>query len=128
MSNKRLTAHQYEAIALLIEGKTQTEVAEELGVHRNTVGSWVRDNVAFDKAYLDEVRRITHRRLPELMSAMMEVAIGEGSAAMSKLILEANGMLTQKHEVNATGSGSNGDTDLDAMRAQVEAFRNGNSE
>lgn len=113
---------------MLIEGKTQKAIADELGVHRQTVGGWVRDNAAFDKAYLDEVRRITHKRLPELMSAMMEVAINEGSAAMTKLVLEANGMLTQKHEVNATTSDNGSSSDIDAMKAKVEAFRNGKNE
>lgn len=127
MTAQQLTSQHHEAIALLIEGKSQTEVAEELGIHRNTVGNWVRDNVAFDKAYKDAIRRITHRRMPELMNAMMETAISEGSAAMAKLILEANGMLTQKHEVSATTS-ENGPVDIDKMKARVAAWRSESNE
>ena len=44
---KRLTAKQQQAISLLLSYKNDTEVAQELGVARQTVNTWKNKNQDF---------------------------------------------------------------------------------
>ena len=44
---KRLTAKQQQAISLFLSCKNDTEVAEELGVARQTMNTWKNKNLDF---------------------------------------------------------------------------------
>ena len=50
-----LTPAQQRALTLLCAGSTITAVAQAIGVHRNTIGNWMR-TPAFHNAFL-EIRR-----------------------------------------------------------------------
>ncbi|MDT2236633.1 hypothetical protein P7H19_10490 [Paenibacillus larvae] len=41
--------------------------------------------------------------MPELIDSLTEIAIRDGNAAMAKLALQINGMLTDRIEVETTG-------------------------
>lgn len=119
---RNLTEQQYRAIELLLEGKTQIETAEALGVHRNTVGNWVRSD-HFNTEYIAAVKRLSHSRLPAVVNAIIDGAVNGKSAAMAKLVLQMNGMLTDKLEVDNKGTTGVIHTDIDAMKAEIERFR-----
>ncbi|MNM95143.1 hypothetical protein D3C81_1075730 [compost metagenome] len=51
---------------------------------------------------------------------MADWAIREGNAAAAKLILQINGMLTDKLEVETKDNGS---TDIAALTAKIEALK-----
>lgn len=72
-----MTAKQYHAMRLLIEGKTQQQVADEVGVNRNTIGNWLR-NAEFKEEY--------DRQVKELMS----VLAGEALANLAELMRNAS--------------------------------------
>ena len=99
MALKRLDDKHYKAIELILEGrKTYREIAKEIDVHYNTITNWQKDPL-FQRELKRMVTTRTHSRLNELVDAMMETAISEGNAAMAKLILQMNEMLTDKVEV-----------------------------
>ena len=97
-----LKPEQYIAIKYLAQpnkgGLNYDQIAERCGVHRSTVFEWKR-KPEFEAELKAEIVRATHDRLPELMASMAEFAINDGNAAMAKLVLEANRMLTKQAEV-----------------------------
>jgi IS30 family transposase len=119
MALKRLDDIHYEAIALLLEKKPKTEIAKQLGVHRNTITNWERDPL-FQRELKRTVVTRTHSRLNELVDAMMETAISQGNAAMAKLILQMNDMLTDRVSVEAKVESDN--IDYAALDDELEAF------
>lgn len=116
-----LNEKQYQLMDYVAEGKTNIEAAELLGVHRNTISNW-RRNPEWQEEYKRRAVERTHSRLPQLLDAMMDEAIKNGNAAMSKLLLQVNGLLTDKVEVQSK-SAEKGSNDIDAMRAEIERFR-----
>lgn len=93
-----LNENQYKAIGLLLEGKKNVEIAEELGIHRNTVTNWLKEDL-FQAELRKAATRHSQHRLGELVERMYSTAINEGSAAMAKLLLQMQGMLTDKVSV-----------------------------
>lgn len=120
MALKRLDDKHYDAIAMLLEGKkSQREIAEEIGVHYNTITNWQKDEL-FQREFKRSVVSRTHGRMGELVDAMMEHAIKDGNAALAKLLLTMNDMLTEKVSVETKRS-DNG-VDYDALDDEIEAF------
>lgn len=119
--DEMLNEKQYQLMDYVAEGKTNKEAAELLGVHRNTISNW-RRNPEWQEEYKRRAIERTHSRLPQLLDAMMDEAINNGNAAMSKLLLQVNGLLTDKVEVQSKNTGK-GSIDIDAMRAEIERIR-----
>lgn len=126
---KQINEKQYAAIALLSipkrDGLTYEEVADRVGVSRQTLAAWRKDD-AFSKALKDEIVRTTLDDLPEVMKSLAGHIIRDGNAALLRTLLQAHGMLTEKHEIETN---SNGPVDIDAirerMKTQIEQFRKG---
>ncbi|WP_176546437.1 phBC6A51 family helix-turn-helix protein [Priestia megaterium] len=118
---KYLNEQHYQAISLLLEGKKNQEIAETLGVHRNTVTNWTKDD-AFQAELRKAATRHSQHRLGELISRMYEVAINEGSAAMAKLILQSQGMLSEKHIVEREVPSTINGVDYDQLDDEIAAF------
>jgi hypothetical protein len=120
---KSLSADQYVAIEWLSQpnrgGKTYEEIAQICGVHFNTLGNWRKD-ASFDRELKRTIIRNNSDRLPELVSSLTEIAIRDGNAAMAKLALQVNDMLTDKVEVE-TKEGVV--TDVDALRQRIAALQ-----
>ena len=72
-----MTGKQYHAIRLLIEGKSQQQVADEVGVNRNTIGNWLR-NAEFKEEYDKQVKDV------------MSVLAGEAMAHLANLMRNAS--------------------------------------
>lgn len=116
-----LNDNQYKAIGLLLEGKKNVEIADELGVHRNTVTNWLKDDF-FQSELRQAATRHSQSRLGELVSVMYDAAINDRSAAMAKLLLQMQGMLTDKINVNQTITKKEGFVDYDAIDDEIAAF------
>lgn len=124
MALKRLEASHYVAIAWLAlpkqGGKTIEEIAKEAGVHRSTIFEWKKDPL-FEKELKTQMVRNSQDKLPELIASLSDIAIRDGNAAMAKLALQINGLLTDKVEVETKG---NADTaDVAAMKERIQAYK-----
>ena len=124
----KLTAEQYVAIEWLSQpkkgGKTFEEIAEICGVHPNTIGNWRKDKT-FDAELKRAIVRNNSARLPELVESLTEIAIRDGNAAMAKLALQVNDMLTDRVEVDTKNTEG---TDLDALKQRIEALKTSGSQ
>ncbi|MEH6865765.1 phBC6A51 family helix-turn-helix protein [Priestia megaterium] len=118
---KYLNENQYKAIGLLLEGKKHVDIAEELGVHRNTVSNWMKDDL-FQSELRKSATRHGQHRLGELIEKMYDVAINDRSAAMAKLILQAQGMLSEKHIVEREAPSASNGINYDKLDDEIAAF------
>lgn len=125
---RQLTQEQYDAIAWLAQpkkgGKTYDEIAEIIGVHRSTLFEW-KKNPVFEAELKRQMVRNSQDKLPELIESLSEIAIRDGNAAMAKLALQINGLLTDKIEVETKDAGG---TDIDALKQRLEALKAQKSE
>ena len=120
----KLNDKQYAAIALLSQpkrgGLTYDQVAEQVGIHRDTLLTW-RKQDDFNDELKREIMRSTLDRLPEVMASIPDHIINDGNAAMFRTLLQAQGLLTEKVEVQA----QNKTDDIDAIKAEIERMRSG---
>ena len=96
-----LSVEQLNAIDVLVQGRTDQETAETVGVARETVTRWRNDNPHFT-AELNRQRRLiwgnSHDRLRALASKAvdtLEVALTEGDAKVAMEVLKAVGLYGQ---------------------------------
>ncbi|MGM0904251.1 MAG: phBC6A51 family helix-turn-helix protein [Bacillota bacterium] len=124
MAFKRLNAEHYIAIKWLAQpkrgGLTMDEVAKEVGVARSTLYEWKKDPL-FERELKREIVRQTHDRLPELFESMIDHAIKDGNAAMAKLVVQVNDMLTDKVEVTQGEGGHN--VDREALQERLRKLK-----
>jgi AcrR family transcriptional regulator len=123
MALKRLNTEQYHAIKLLAQpkqgGLTAEQIAKEVGVSRATIFNWKNDAL-FDRELKAEMKRNAQSRLPEVLDNIYRVAAETENAAMAKLVLQLNDMLTERHEVAAVV----GDTvDYEGLDDEITAFQ-----
>ena len=118
---KYLNENQYKAIGLLLEGKKHVEIAEEIGVHRNTITNWTKEDL-FQSELRKAATRHSQNRLGELVSKMYEVAINDRSAAMAKLLLQMQGMITDKHIVEREIPSASSSVNYDSIDDEIAAF------
>ncbi|MFL0498433.1 phBC6A51 family helix-turn-helix protein [Priestia megaterium] len=116
-----LNENQYKAIELLLQGKKNVEIAEELGIHRNTVTNWTKEEI-FQSELRKAATRHSQNRLGELVSKMYDVAINDRSAAMAKLLLQMQGMLTDKHIVEREIPSAINGVDYNKIDDEIAAF------
>lgn len=125
--SKKLSEGQIAAIEYLAlpkrGGLTYAEIAERVGVNERTLLRW-RDNDTFHAALNRKIVRSLSDRLPEVMASIPDHIIEDGNAALYRTTLQALGLLTEKVEVNS----KEGNTDTDAMKAEIERFRNARQE
>ena len=125
---KKLSADHYVAIEWLSlpnkGGKTYEQIAEICGVTARTIENWRKDDT-FDRELKRAIIRNNSARLPELVESLTDIAIKDGNAAMAKLALQVNGMLTDKVEVETKG---NEGVDIEALKRRLETLRGGTDE
>ncbi|MBA9027534.1 phBC6A51 family helix-turn-helix protein [Peribacillus huizhouensis] len=123
MALKRLNAEHLLAIQYLSlprkGGKTDEEIAQISGVSRQSIHNWRKDPL-FERELKKQIVRNSQDRLPELVESLAEIAIRDGNAAMAKLALQINGMLTDKVEIETKGSDK--DIDYDALDSEIASF------
>jgi hypothetical protein len=81
-----LTVEQLNAIELLVQGRTDQETADAVGVHRVTVTKWRNYDVHFE-AELNRRRRQIWNSSTERLRALLPLAI----EALEKELVEGNG-------------------------------------
>lgn len=122
MAKRRLSDKQYAAIALLSQpkrgGLTLEQVAKEVGVSRQSLNNWRNDD-GFNDELKRTIMRSTIDRLPEVMQSVPDHIINDGNAAMFRTLLQAQGLLTEKVEVET----SDKSVDIDAIRERLGATR-----
>lgn len=122
MAKRRLSDKQYAAIALLAQpkrgGLTLEQVAKEVGVSRQSLNNWRNDD-GFNDELKRTIMRSTIDRLPEVMQSVPDHIINDGNAAMFRTLLQAQGLLTEKVEVET----SDKSVDIDAIRERLGATR-----
>ena len=97
----RLSIEQLNAIDVLVQGRTDQETAEVVGVARETVTRWRNDTPHFT-AELNRQRRLiwgdSHDRLRALASKAvdtLETSLGEGDSRVAVEVLKAIGLYGQ---------------------------------
>ena len=97
----RLSVEQMNAIDILVQGRTDQETAETVGVARETVTRWRNDNPHFT-AELNRQRRLiwgdSHDRLRALASKAvdtLETSLDEGDSRVAVEVLKAIGLYGQ---------------------------------
>lgn len=122
MAKRKLSDKQYAAIALLAQpkrgGLTLEQVAKEVGVSRQSLNNWRNDD-RFNDELKRTIMRSTIDRLPEVMQSVPDHIINDGNAAMFRTLLQAQGLLTEKVEVETSDKG----VDIDAIRERLCATR-----
>jgi hypothetical protein len=125
---KQLTQEQYDAIAWMAQpkrgGKTYDEIAQIVGVHRSTLFEW-KKNPVFEAELKRQMVRNSQDKLPELIESLADIAIRDGNAAMAKLALQINGLLTDKVEVETKNADG---TDITALKERIEAMKRSKSD
>ncbi|PEL06727.1 phBC6A51 family helix-turn-helix protein [Bacillus sp. AFS017336] len=123
---KYIKTEQYIAIQYLAQpkngGLTIEEIAKKCGVSRATVFNW-RKQPLFEKELKAEMVRQSRNRLPEVIEALTDMVIKGGNAAAAKLLLQMNGMLSDKVEVTRAPYIEEDNTvDYDNLDDEIEAF------
>lgn len=122
----KLNENQYAAIALLAlpkkGGLTNEEIAEKVGVDRSTLFRW-KNNDKFNEELKATIMRNTLERMPEIMESIPDHIINDGNAALFRTLLQAHGMLTEKHEVT---SSNDGNADIADMKRKLAEYRSAN--
>ena len=100
-AGSRLSVEQLNAIDILVQGRTDQETAETVGVARETVTQWRNDNPHFT-AELNRQRRLiwsdSHDRLRALAGKAVDVlgvALDEGDSRVAVEVLKAIGLYGQ---------------------------------
>jgi transcriptional regulator with XRE-family HTH domain len=122
----KLNENQYAAIALLAlpkkGGLTNEEIAEKVGVDRSTLFRW-KNNDKFNEELKATIMRNTLERMPEIMESIPDHIINDGNAALFRTLLQAHGMLTEKHEVT---NSNDGNADIADMKRKLAEYRSAN--
>lgn len=123
MALKRLNNEHLIAIKWLAQpkygGKTLGEIAEICEVTERTLYNWRQDTL-FERELKREMVRFQQGKLPEVLSNIYSVAAESENAAMAKLVLQLNDMLTERHDVS-TGDKKDG-IDYDELDAEIASF------
>ena len=119
---KRLTEKQLAAITILAQpqraGLTYEQIAERVGVSRQTLHEWRKDQ-KFNDELKKEIVRNTIEDLPAIMASVPQHIIKDGNAALFRTLLQAHGLLTEKVEVANVGN----DADAEAIKAEIERMK-----
>lgn len=126
MALVRLGTEHYIAINYLSlpkrGGLTMQQIANEAGVTRDAIYKWLKDPL-FDRELKKAIIRNTRNRLPDVTESMVNAVIADGNAAMAKLILQMNDMLTDDIKVSDKLESV---TDIDAMQERIAAYKKKN--
>ncbi|PQP86187.1 phBC6A51 family helix-turn-helix protein [Paenibacillus sp. AR247] len=124
MNEKQLKAIQYLSLPAS-QRPTIEEIAAECGVSRSTIYDW-KKSPAFIEELKAQIVRNNIDTLPELVAALPRIAMEDRSAAMAKLALQVNGMLTER--VDVQGNGGSQTTDIEALKARIQALKDRRNE
>lgn len=114
----RLQDKHFKLMELLLEGKTQTEAAEILGVSRMTIHRWMKAE-EWQEEYRAAIRNHSKNRLKDVVDAMIDASVKEKNAAAAKLIFEMNSLLKKEEKPNVTVKN---EINLDKIREELKGL------
>lgn len=122
---KDLTADQAKAAELLFENdllpkgkrKSYTEIANEIGVTDRTLRNWRAMPAMLAYKALATKRFLTDNRARVMAALVRECE--NGNASMTKLFMQAEGMLVDKAEIEVKGK----EVNEDAVLAQLDRIK-----
>jgi len=124
----RLEASHYIAINYLAlpkrGGLTMQQVADKAQVSRMTLYRWLDDPV-FAAELKKRMIRNTRDVMPDMLNEAVKGVTEDRNAAMLKLFLQMNDMLTDAINV---GDKLDNAGDIDAMRKRIEEYKNNQKE
>ena len=124
----RLSTEHYIAINYLAlprrGGRTMQQVADECGVSRQTLYNWLDDRT-FDAELKKRIIRNTRDKLPEVTNSMVNAVTEDHNAAMAKLVLQMNDMLTDPINV---GDKLDSTGDIEAMQQRIQEYKDRQSQ
>ncbi|WP_332606856.1 phBC6A51 family helix-turn-helix protein [Bacillus spizizenii] len=119
---RKLSEKQIAAIEFLAEpnrgGLTYDQIAEAVGVTRQTLHNWRNDDVFYEELKRRVVRK-TSDKLPDVLASVPDHIINDGNAAMLRTFLQMHGVLTEKTEVDVKTDGNN----VADIKAEIERLR-----
>ena len=134
-----LKPNQLQAIALLIHGRSIKDTGPEVGVHANTVSTWLRENEAFMAEY-DRQRRecymrdlqLAHATLAEVMENKSERGLTRTKAAQAALLYDGQRLRARTESETALAvpeklQAALGGRDADTIDAEYRALGEGES-
>ena len=129
-----MTAKQLKAVELIIDGAPLQEVAEKLGIARQTVSIWRNQNPLFKGTVdrlLDEARDNMGRNLPlssdYFLAQLRRIAASNDHAAALKACTFYFSLLDRRqHESGGSVAGE--DPDLRGVRAHLKSSHLGGNE
>lgn len=95
------------------------EVAEEAGVSRRSLYYWLDDKM-FDSELKKRIIRNTRDKLPDVTAAMVDAVTQDRNAAMAKLVLQMNDMLT---DAVLVGDKLDSSGDLKEMQKRIKEYK-----
>lgn len=111
----------YKAMELMLQGRSNTSIAEELGISRMTLYNWTK-KPEWQEEFRNMLRTHSASGLRKVIDSMESAAIEDRNAAAAKLLLQMNQLLekenTAKNEVKV-------EINLDKIREAVAAELNG---
>lgn len=135
----KLTLQQQRAAVLLVANewgeltedgkkKSQTELAEEIGIVRSTLHAWRQDDAFTDYVnYLSDrdlnaMRRVANAQLMSLIKG--DRTNGIASVKALEMFYKRHGLLTDRQviETSAEDTGYKSDADLDKEIAEIDAM------
>ena len=117
---KDLKPEQARALALLLAGKSVSEIALEVGVHRVTVHKWMKRHAGFAAAYNqwhEQMRDTAQSRLmmmADKAADALEKALEAGDGRLAMRYFEKMGLVTQS---------KSGATDVESVKKDQEIAR-----
>lgn len=100
-------------------GLTMQQIADKCGVSRQTLYDW-QDNPVFAAELKKRMIRKSRLHLPDMISEAVKGVTEDRNAAMFKLFLQMNDMLTDAVSVEEKLDSAG---DMDAMRRRIEEYQ-----
>lgn len=135
-----LKPNQLQAIALLVQGATIKNTGAEVGVHPNTVSTWLRENKAFQAEYERQRKecymrsvQLAHATLAAVMENSAETGLTRTKAAQATLLydgqrLRARGEAEAAHAVLDKLAQALQASDSDAIDAEYRTLAGAGSD
>jgi uncharacterized protein YpbB len=124
-----LKPEQLQAVAYLSQpkqaGHTHEQIAEKVGVTRQTLYRW-RQDIEFQDEIKREISRNTMNRIPEVIESLFIQATkaNQPSAKAAELLLKTVSMLNDRLEVeDRTKRPTEKTSDIEAMKAEIARMR-----
>ncbi len=120
-----LRPEQEKALAMLVAGKSVTDVAREIGVHRVTLHRWMKSNPSFAAAFnqwREQMQESAHSRLlmmAEKAADALEKTLEAGDGRLAMRYFEKMGMAREREAGPTEAEEVIAELEIEEMRRSV---------